>query len=241
MRPGSSSGFLSRLQPVSPAHDHEHDHEHDHGHEHDPGHEHDHGHEHGHEHGHDHDQELDEEAQEAALEAERERIRRGALAQIRQYPDVALRMKAREVTDFDDFLHQLVERMMALMDDAQGVGLAATQVGVVQRLFVFSAGDEGTYAVVNPRLLDVSAETESDEEGCLSLQGVRVPVERSTKVTLEGVDPTGAPLHFELEGLTARVVQHELDHLDGVLIIDRTDPEHRREALGILRPVIVLR
>jgi peptide deformylase len=213
---------------VSDTHAHEHGHAHDHG-------EHEHAGAAGHEH------EPSEEAREQALEAERERIRRGALAQIRQYPDVALRMKAREVTEFDDVLVQLVERMTRLMDDAQGVGLAATQVGVVQRLFVFSPDAESTFAVVNPRIVEPSAETATEEEGCLSLQGVRVPVERATRVTLEGLDPGGEEVRFELEGLAARVAQHEYDHLDGVLIIDRTDAEHRREALGILRPQIVLR
>ncbi len=179
---------------------------------------------------------------ERAREAERERIRQSALAQIRQYPDVALRMKAREVTEFDDFLAQLAARMTALMTDAQGVGLAATQVGILQRMFVFAPGEEeGTFAVVNPRIVEASEETETEEEGCLSLPDVRVPVERAEKVRLEGVDPTGARLVFELEGLGARAAQHELDHLDGVLIIDRTDQEHRREALGILRPQIVVR
>ena len=117
----------------------------------------------------------------------------------------------------------------------------ATQVGVVQRLFVFSPDAESTFAVVNPRIVEPSAETATEEEGCLSLQGVRVPVERATRVTLEGLDPGGEEVRFELEGLAARVAQHEFDHLDGVLIIDRTDAEHRREALGILRPQIVLR
>jgi peptide deformylase len=196
-------------------------------------------------HGHDHDhgdggEPSDEELQ-AAAEAERERIRRGALAQIRQYPDVALRMSAREVTEFDEYLGQLVERMLTLMDDAQGVGLAATQVGVVQRLFVFSPAEGGPHAVVNPRITARSAENETDEEGCLSLEGVRVPVERATTITLAGFDPSGAEVSFELEGLSARVAQHENDHLDGVLIIDRTDEEHRKEALGVLRPQIVLR
>jgi peptide deformylase len=213
---------------VAETHTHEHELEHDHA-----------GHDHA---GHEHEHEQSEEAREAALEAEREQLRLGALSQIRQYPDVALRMKAREVTEFDDFLVQLVERMMTLMDDAQGVGLAATQVGVVQRLFVFTPGEEeGTFAVVNPRILEPSTETATEEEGCLSLQGVRVPVERPLRISLEGVDPQGTRVFFELEGLAARVAQHEYDHLDGVLIIDRTDEEHRREALGILRPQIVLR
>jgi peptide deformylase len=197
----------------------------------------------GHDHaGHDHDHDHDHgELSEKAKEAERERIRDAALAQIRQYPDVALRMQAHEVTEFDDYLAQLVERLADQMADAQGVGLAATQLGVLQRVFVFSRDEEGVTAVVNPRILEPSEERESDEEGCLSLQGVRVPVERSVSLTLEGLDPAGKWLRLDLEGLDARVVQHEIDHLDGVLIIDRTDEEHRREALGILRPQIVLR
>jgi peptide deformylase len=194
-----------------------------------------------HHHDHDHEHEHDEELTAAQEERERERVRRYALSQIRQYPDAALRMKAKEVTEFDPYLMQLVERMMNLMVDAQGVGLAATQVGVLQRVFVFDLEGEGTKAVVNPRLVDASSDKETDEEGCLSLEGVRVPVERSKKVTLEGQDPSGEDVKFELEGLGARVVQHETDHLDGVLIIDRTDAEHRKEALGQLRPQTVLR
>jgi peptide deformylase len=214
---------------MAETHDHPHEHEHDHDHDHDDEHD-----------GHDHEHEHDHELTEADEERERERVRRGALAQIRQYPDAALRMKAREVTAFDSFLMQLVERMITLMVDAQGVGLAATQVGVLQRVFVFELEGEGTKAVVNPRLVDQSSETELDEEGCLSLEGVRVPVERASRITVEGVDPGGEPVSFELEGLAARVVQHETDHLDGVLIIDRTDTEHRAEALGQLRPKTVL-
>jgi peptide deformylase len=215
---------------VNEPHVHHHDHEHDH----DRDYEHD--HEHEHEHDHDHG-----ELSEADEERERERVRRHALAQIRQYPDAALRMKAKEVMEFDPYLMQLVERMVTLMADAQGVGLAATQVGVLQRVFVFDLEGEGTKAVVNPRLVDPSSETETEEEGCLSLEGVRVPVERSARITVQGVDPNGDEVRFELEGLGARVVQHETDHLDGVLIIDRTDAEHRKEALGQLRPQTVLR
>jgi peptide deformylase len=103
---------------------------------------------------------------------------------------------------------------------------------VLQRVFVFELEGEGTKAVVNPRITEASTETEIEEEGCLSLEGVRVPVARSTKITVEGVDPSGEQVRFELEGLGARVVQHENDHLDGVLIIDRTDTEHRKEAPG---------
>ncbi len=166
--------------------------------------------------------------------------RRLALAQIRQYGDPALRMTAREVESFDEDLARLAERMIALMHDASGVGLAATQVGVVQRLFVIEPEDGEEHVFVNPRIVDRSAETATDDEGCLSLQGVLVPVERNVKVTVEAQDVTGAPVRVEFEGLGARAVQHELDHLDGTLIIDRTDPESRRGALATLRPKPVL-
>ncbi|HEY7537480.1 MAG TPA: peptide deformylase [Gaiellaceae bacterium] len=213
------------------AHD-EHDHEHAHG-------EHEHGHEHAEE---EPGEELDEEARRELEEARIEALRRRALVQIRQYPDVALRMKAREVTEFDEELIQLVERMQILMKDAQGVGLAATQLGLLRRVFVFQADEEGALeAVVNPRLVEPSEEKETDEEGCLSLPEVRVPVERSLRIVVEGKDPSGADVRHELEGLGARVVQHEVDHLDGVLIIDRTDDEHRKEALAVLRPQPILR
>jgi peptide deformylase len=199
---------------------------------------HDHDHEHEHEHGHADDVESDEEAE---ARAEAEARRQLALAQIRQYGDPALRLKANEVEDFDDDLRRLVERMVALMHDAQGVGLAATQVGILRRLFVYEPDDEGPRALVNPVVVERGEETTSDEEGCLSLQGVRVPVDRSTRLVLEGKDENGADVRVELEEYAARVVQHELDHLDGVLIIDRTDDEHRKEALATLRPRAVLR
>jgi peptide deformylase len=202
------------------AHDHDHDeHDHDHG---------DHDHEHG-------------DGHEEQERAERAAIRRHALGQIRQYPDAALRMAAHEVSEFDDDLRRLVERMEHLMVDAQGVGLAATQVGVLRRLFVFDPNEEGPRVVVNPRIVNPSKQRETDEEGCLSLQGVRVPVERAVSVTLEGKDAHGADVQWKLEGLSARVVQHELDHLDGVLIIDITDEASRKAALGVLRPQPVIR
>jgi peptide deformylase len=175
------------------------------------------------------------------LDPEREARRRLALAQIRQYGDPVLRMRANEVESFDDDLRRLVERMTGLMQDARGVGLAGTQVGTLQRLFVFQATEEDEpQAVVNPVLVDAADEKVADTEGCLSLQGVTVPVERPARVTLEGKDESGADLRLELDEHAARVVQHELDHLDGILIIDRTTPEARREALGILRPEPIL-
>jgi peptide deformylase len=175
------------------------------------------------------------------LDAEAEVRRRLALTQIRQYGDPVLRMRAREVETFDEDLARLVGRMQTLMADARGVGLAATQVGILQRLFVFQpAEDEQALAVVNPVFTKQSGETEIGNEGCLSLQGVTAPVERSLRVTLEGTDPSGAELRLELEGTAARIVQHELDHLDGTLILDRTTDEARKEALAVLRPQPVL-
>jgi peptide deformylase len=197
-------------------HDHDDDHLHDHEHDNDD-----------HEHAAD-DQEL-----------EREARRLFALSRIRQYGDTVLRMKAREVETFDDDLERLVERMTVLMHEANGVGLAATQVGVLRRLFVFV--DEGEDRVlVNPTITKRSKDTEVDDEGCLSLRAVLVPVERATSVTIEGLDAKGEPVTLELELPSSRVVQHELDHLDGVLVIDRTDDESRRAALARLRPQPVL-
>jgi peptide deformylase len=126
--------------------------------------------------------------------------------------------------------------MTRLMRDAHGVGLAATQVGILQRLFVFQqAGEDEPTTVVNPAIAKRSRSTEVEDEGCLSLQGVLVPVERAREVTLEGQDVTGTPLRLELQDMDARVAQHELDHLDGVLMLERTDDESRREALAVLR------
>ena len=171
------------------------------------------------------------------LDAEAQARRRLALAQIRQFGDPALRMRAQEVTEFDADLRHLVDRMTALMTDAQGVGLAGTQVGVLRRVFVFVEDtDSPPRAVVNPEIVERSDAVETDDEGCLSLQGVLVPVERAAQITLAGKDLDGDDVRFELEGLGARVVQHELDHLDGVLIIDRTDRESRRGAMATLRP-----
>ena len=192
-------------------------------------------HDHDHEHEHTHSLDNDDEGQ----EFEREARRQLALARIRQYGDSVLRMKARDVETFDDDLERLVERMTTLMHEASGVGLAATQVGVLRRLFVF-VDDGEDRVIVNPVITPSSREIELDDEGCLSLRDVLVPVERPTSVTIEGVDVKGAPVKLELEPPSSRVVQHELDHLDGVLIIDRTDEQSRRAALATLRPQPVL-
>src|SRR5262249_8768547 len=158
----------------------------------------------------------------------------------RQYGDPVLRMRAHEVTEFDEDLKRLVTRMRQLMHDARGVGLAATQVGILQRVFVFQRGEDDVIAVVNPVLSEQSDELESDDEGCLSLQGVTMPVERHLRLTIEGQDPDGKSLRLELDGHPARVVQHEADHLDGTLILDRTDEASRKEALAVLRPRPIL-
>ena len=196
---------------------------------------------HEHDHDHDHDHELDDEhehdADERELEVEARRML--ALARIRQYGDAVLRMKGREIDAVDEDVRRLAERMTALMHEAQGVGLAATQVGVLRRLFVFSDAGEDR-VLVNPVITKRSGKVEVDDEGCLSLRDVLVPVERSVAVTIEGLDADGEPVKLHLELPTARVVQHELDHLDGVLIVDRTDDESRRVALGKLRPQPVL-
>jgi peptide deformylase len=186
------------------------------------------------------DERIEGQVVEEELDPERETRRRFALAQIRQYPDAALKMPARPVGEFDEQLVKLAERMKQLMHDANGIGLAATQVGVLQRLFVFQPEDADAVAVVNPELQDVSEETDVADEGCLSIQGITVPVERALSLTLVGKDEHGADVRFELDGYEARCAQHETDHLDGVLMIDRTTPEARKEALAILRPRIVL-
>ena len=175
------------------------------------------------------------------LDAEHEARRQLALAQIRQYPDPVLRMKAPSVEKFDDDLKRLVTRMGELMKDANGVGLAATQVGVLRRVFVFAPEEDKVAVLVNPEIVRRGDESDTDDEGCLSIQGVTMPVERSTSVRIEGLDERGDEVGYDFDGIVARIVQHELDHLDGMLILDRTTPEARREALGTLRPRLVIR
>jgi len=171
------------------------------------------------------------------LDAQAEARRRTAFAQIRQFGDPALRLRAHEIERFDDHLRRLAERMTSLMDDARGVGLAANQVGIVERLIIIRPnGDEQPRALVNPEIVERGPDVETSEEGCLSLRGVLVPVERHLRVKVVAQDLEGKRVQLELEDLGARVLQHEIDHLDGVLILDRTTPESRREALGVLRP-----
>ena len=186
---------------------------------------------------------TEEEVGERDRTAEREARRSYVLAQVRQYPDPVLRMKTREVVDFDDALATLVERLTRVMTAARGVGIAAPQIGVLQRVLVHQADEEAEpVALVNPQIVSRSDEVDVVEEGCLSLDAaaVTVDVERPLAITVEALTPSGESLHIEVEGLEARIIQHEVDHLDGVLIIDRTTPEQRRGALAELRPKPVL-
>jgi peptide deformylase len=184
--------------------------------------------------------EIEGQVKEEELDPEQQARRRLALAQIRQYPDSALKLKARPVEDFDDDLRRLAGRMKQLMVDANGIGLAATQVGVLQRLFVFHISEDETVALANPEIVERSDETTVEDEGCLSIQGVLLPVERPTAITIAGRDEHGAEVRYELEEPYSRVAQHETDHLDGVLILERTTPEAKREALASLRPRLVI-
>jgi peptide deformylase len=170
---------------------------------------------------------LDEEALER---------REAALAQVVKFGDPVLRSEASPVIDFDDDLSAAAERMVSLMRDGMGVGLAATQLGILRRLIVFQAGADAVPTVlVNPEIEWSSEDLVTAEEGCLSLPRVVVDVERPLHVRVRGVGPSGELLLIEGSGLEARVLQHEIDHLDGVLMIDRTEREQRRGALRALR------
>jgi peptide deformylase len=166
-----------------------------------------------------------------------ERRRLAALDQIRQFGDPVLRTPALEIGVFDEALTDEAERMVAIMMDARGVGLAAPQVGSLRRLVVIRTGDEGegVVALCNPRITWRSEEEEVDSEGCLSIGEISVDVARATAIRVEAQDVRGRPLELAPDGFAARVIQHELDHLDGVLILDRTPAEQRREALRALR------
>jgi peptide deformylase len=166
-----------------------------------------------------------------------ERARRdAAIAHVRKFGDPVLRTRALEVAQFDSQLREQVDRMRDVMDGALGVGLAATQVGVLQRMLVYRVEEDSPIvALVNPQIEWRGSELETAEEGCLSIPGVRVEVERNVDVRVSALDEAGTPLRVEASGLEARVLQHEIDHLDGVLILDRTTREQRREAMRAWR------
>ena len=147
-----------------------------------------------------------------------------------------LRSRARQVERFDDALADEVKRMGVLMDDALGIGLAATQLGVMHRVLVYRVDPEAPLGIlVNPTIEWSGHEVETMEEGCLSLPGVGVEVERPVRVRVSAQDETGAQLVVEASGLEARVIQHEVDHLDGVLILDRTTRDQRKQAMRAMR------
>ena len=181
-----------------------------------------------------------EEAAEAeagpSLDPEALERRRLALSEVRQFGDPVLKSRASEVTAFGPQLAEEADRMVALMQGALGIGLAATQLGVMRRMLVFQAGpDSAPRAIVNPEIEWVSEDMVTAEEGCLSLSKIVVDVERPlyARVSAQGLE--GERLLLEAAGLEARVLQHEIDHLDGVLILDRTVREQRRAALRALR------
>jgi peptide deformylase len=162
--------------------------------------------------------------------------REAALKLVRKYGDPVLRSRALEIEHFDSALVEEARRMGHLMHDAFGIGLAATQVGRMHRLLVYRTELEGAVAaLVNPVLEWSSKEKETSEEGCLSLPGVGVEVERPVHVRVAALDERGSPILVEASGLEARVIQHEMDHLDGVLILDRTSRDQRKQAMRTLR------
>jgi peptide deformylase len=180
--------------------------------------------------------ETDAEREERQLEAELLERRDAALAHVVKWGDPVLKSKASPVTTFGPELRNEVERMIAIMRDGMGVGLAATQLGVLRRLLVFQAGPDGEpAAIVNPEIEWVSEEAAIAEEGCLSLPRVSMDVERPLHARFSGRDAEGDAIMIEASGLEARVLQHELDHLDGILILDRTPRDQRKGALRALR------
>ena len=171
-----------------------------------------------------------------AMDPEMLARREAALRHVRKFGDPVLKSRAVEVEGFDEALRAEIDRMGLLMEDAIGVGLAANQVGLLRRFFVYRVSDEGPLqALVNPVIDWSSDEEETFEEGCLSLPQVVVEVTRPAQIRVSAQDRFGEPLKLEVDGLEARVIQHELDHLDGVLIIDRTTRAQRREAMRDLR------
>jgi peptide deformylase len=162
--------------------------------------------------------------------------RAAALARVRKFGDPVLRTRARPVERFDDTLRSEIRRMGELMNDALGVGLAATQVGVLHRVLVYRVQPAAPVnALINPEVEWAGSEEEIMEEGCLSLPAVLIDVERPIHVRVRGFDEQGEELMIEATGLEARVIQHEIDHLDGVLILDRATREQRKEAMRALR------
>ena len=160
--------------------------------------------------------------------------------EIRTFGDPVLKSRATPVKDFDESLKRLSQEMMRIMRENEGVGLAANQIGRLQRIFVAAYEDE-EFAIVNPVVEWSSENKEKNTEGCLSLPEIQVEVERPYAVTVSGKDTSGTPVRIRAEGLLARIFQHEIDHLDGVLILDRTDRESRKRAMREIRERLLTR
>lgn len=176
------------------------------------------------------------EGEEAELDPEVVARRAAALAQVRKFGDPVLRTRARPVERFDDALRSEIRRMGELMNDALGVGLAATQVGVLHRVLVYRVQQQAPVAaLVNPEIEWSGDEEEIMEEGCLSLPAVHVDVERPIHVRIRAQNEFNEQIVVEASGLEARVIQHEIDHLDGKLILDRTTRDQRKEAMRAMR------
>jgi peptide deformylase len=180
-----------------------------------------------------------EASEEEALDPEVEAQRAAALAHVRKFGDPALRTRSRPVERFDETLREEVRRMGELMADALGVGLAANQVGILHRVLVYRVHQQAPVAaLVNPEIEWVGREEEILEEGCLSLPAVHVDVERPVHIRVRAQDENGDPIMIEASGLEARVIQHEIDHLDGVLVLDRISRPQRKEAMRALREAL---
>jgi peptide deformylase len=175
----------------------------------------------------------------AELDPETRARRNAALRHVRKFGDPVLRTSALPVDRFDESLAHEIERMGELMHDALGIGLAATQLGVLHRVLVYRAySDDPLTALVNPAIEWADEELETLEEGCLSLPGVHVEVERPARVRVRARDAEGKEILVEAEGLEARVIQHEIDHLDGILILDRVPRELRKQAMRAMREAV---
>jgi peptide deformylase len=162
---------------------------------------------------------------------------RKTLEQLRVFGDPTLKQQTRDVSEFDARLHAVSDLMFKVMEEEGGVGLAAPQIGLSSRIMVWKnpEDDDRPYTFVNPRVVRCSEATSTEEEACLSVPGVAMQVTRADEVTVSGQDLTGAVFEVCLSGFPARVVQHEIDHLDGYLILDRTTAEERRRVLKELR------
>jgi peptide deformylase len=181
--------------------------------------------------------ELAEEFEELAPEVVARRA--AALAQVRKFGDPVLKTRARAVEHFDDALRDEIQRMGELMNDALGVGLAANQVGVLHRVLVYRVQSQSPVAaLINPEIEWTGKEEEILEEGCLSLPAVHVDVERPIHIRVRALNERGEPITVEASGLEARVIQHEVDHLDGKLVLDRVSRPQRKEAMRALRDAL---